>query len=311
MQIWPTCILRIYSILSQTLFLLSPSSRSHSRSRSHSPFHNRGRKYPREYQNHREFRGYNRGFRRPYYFRGRGRGFFRGRFQRGGGGYNNYRSNNWQNFGQHPQQNQQKQHKQQQAQHQKQKQHAQSPKRGRSRTPKKRSSSPQSLSISHRSDRSSSQHSHHSSSSSSSRQKTASVKQNCKSGIEGLSAPKESQKSGGGDATLSVQGVYHPKVDTSTSEEKAPKTWLFPINHDISPKNASPRIQSAVSAVQEDPASSESGPVPGNSGATSNGATSNSSPQKKSPATVFSGFGLFSNADQEEDTVAISIAFKK
>ncbi|MCJ8728094.1 hypothetical protein PDJAM_G00000340 [Pangasius djambal] len=299
-------------------------SRSRSRSRSHSPFHNRGRKYPREYQNHREFRGYHRGFRRPYYFRGRGRGFFRGRFQRGGGGYNNYRSNNWQNFGQYPQQKQQKQQKQQQQPHQQQqqqqKQHTHSPKRGRSHTPKKRSNSPQSLSHSHRSDRSASLHSRHSSSSSSSRQISASVKQNSKAGIEVLSAPKESQKAGGGDATLSVQGGHHPEVDGSTSGEKAPKTWLFPISHDSSPKKDSPHIHSAVSAVQDDPASSESGPVPGNSGATCNGATysqtvastpSNSSPQKKSPTTVFSGFGLFSNADQEEDTVAISIAFKK
>ncbi|XP_060778173.1 thyroid hormone receptor-associated protein 3 isoform X3 [Neoarius graeffei] len=296
-------------------------SRSHSRSRSHSPFHNRGRKHPREYQYHREFRGYHRGFRRPYYFRGRGRGFFRGRFQRGGGGYNNYRSNNWQNFGQHPQQKQQKHPKQQQAQQQQQqKQHAHSPKRGRSRTPKKHSSSSQSLSHSHHSDRSSSLHSHHSSSSSSSRQITASVKQNCKAGIDVLSAPKEGQKAGEGDATLSIQEEHHPEEDGSTSGEKAPKTWLFPINHNSSPKRASPHIHSVVSAVQDRPASSESGPVPGTSGATSNGAThsqtaactpSTSSPLKKSPTTVFSGFGLFSNADQEEDTLAVSIAFKQ
>ncbi|KAF7657367.1 hypothetical protein LDENG_00028010 [Lucifuga dentata] len=62
-------------------------SRSRSRSRSHSPAHNREKKYPRGYQNNREFRGYHRGFRRPYNFRGRGRGYFpRGRYQRGGGG---------------------------------------------------------------------------------------------------------------------------------------------------------------------------------------------------------------------------------
>lgn len=293
------------------MFLLCSSSRSHSRSRSHSPFHNRGRKHPREYQNHREFRGYHRGFRRPYYFRGRGRGFFRGRFQRGGGGYNNYRSNNWQNFGQYPQQKQQ--YKQQQAQ-QPQKQHARSPKRGRSRTPKKRSSSPQSLSHSHHSDRSSSQHSHHSSSSESPRQITSFVKQNCKTAVEVQSAPKESQKTEGGDATLSVQEGHNPEADAITSGEKSPKTWLFPINHDTSPMKASSHIHSAVNAVQEDPAYCVSAPVPGTSGATSTGATSTasiSSPQKKSPTTVFSGFGLFSNAVQEEDTVAISIAFKK
>lgn len=292
------------------LFLCS-SSRSHSRSRSHSPFHNRGRKHPREYQNHREFRGYHRGFRRPYYFRGRGRGFFRGRFQRGGGGYNNYRSNNWQNFGQYPQQKQQ--YKQQHAQQQ-QKQHTHSPKRGRSHTPKKRSSSPQSLSHSHHSDRSSSQNSHHSSSSGSSRQIPSFGKQNCKSGIEVQSASKESQKSVAGDATLSVEEGHHPEAYASTSGEKSPKTCLFPINHDSSSMKASPHSHSAVNAVQEAPACSVSGPVPGSSGATSNGVTSapsNSSPQKKSPTTVFSGFGLLSDADLEEDTVAISIAFKK
>lgn len=294
--------------------MLSSSSRSRSRSRSHSPFYNRGRKQPREYQNHREFRGYHRGFRRPYYFRGRGRGYFRGRFQRGGGGYNNYRSNSWQNFGQYPQQ---KQQKQQQAQ-QPQKQHAQSPKRGRSRTPKKHSSSPRSLSHSHRSDRSSSLHSHHSSSSSSSKQITASIKQNSKGGIEVLSALKDSQKAAVGDNTLSEQCGHYSEQNESTSEKKSPKTWLFPKNHDSSPKRTSPHIHSA--AVAEDSVPSKSGSAPRNLGAPGNGATdhqtaaltpSNSSPQKRSPTTVFSGFGLFSNADQEEDTVAISIAFKK
>lgn len=129
-----------------------------------------------------------------------------------------------------------------------------------------------------------------------------------------MSTPKESQKVGGGDAALSVQEGHHPGVDTNTSGEKSPKKWLFPISQENSPKAASPYIRSAVSAVQEDPASTESGPVPGNSGATNNGATStpsNSSPQKKSPTTVFSRFGLFSNDDQDEDTVAISVAFKK
>ncbi|GAA6103039.1 thyroid hormone receptor-associated protein 3 isoform X1 [Tachysurus ichikawai] len=300
-------------------------SRSRSRSRSHSPFHNRGRKHPREYQNHREFRGYHRGFRRPYYFRGRGRGFFRGRFQRGGGGYNNYRPNNWQNYNQYPQHKPQKQQQKQQQglQQQQQKQYANSPKRGRSHTPKKRSSSPGSLNHSHRSDRSSSLHSHHSTSSSSSRQITASDKQNSKGGIEILSAPKESQKAGGGDAadaTLSVQEGHQLKQVGISSGEKTTQTWLFPINHDGSLKTASPHIHSTISAVQGDPGTGESDPVPGNLGATGNGVTSsqtvastpsNSNSQKKNPTAVFSDFGLFLNADQEEDTVAISIAFKK
>lgn len=111
-----------------------------------------------------------------------------------------------------------------------------------------------------------------------------------------------------------MQEGHHSEVDASTSGEKSPKTWLFPVNHGSIPKKASPYVHSAVSAVQDEPAPSGSGPVPGNSGAASNGAAStpsNNSPQNKSPMTVFSGFGLFSNADQEEDTVAISIAFKK
>lgn len=103
--------------------------------------------------------------------------------------------------------------------------------------------------------------------------------------------------------------MHHPEVNSSTSEEKTPKTWLFPVNYASSSRKASPHVHSAVSAVQNDPASSESGLVPGNSEAINKGGTCSS--QKKSPTTVFSGFGLFSNADQEEDTVAISIAFKK
>ncbi|TSK34920.1 Mitogen-activated protein kinase kinase kinase 5 [Bagarius yarrelli] len=284
-------------------------SRSRSRSRSHSPLHNRGRKHPREYQNYRtEFRGYHRGFRRPYYFRGRGRGFFRGRFHRGGGGYNNYRSNNWQNFNQYPPQKQQNQQKQQQAQQPQQQQHRQhtlSPKRGRSRTPKKLSSSPRSVGHSHRSDRSSSLHSHHSSSSGSSRQITASVKQNSESALENLSTKPECQIAGGGDGKLSVQEGHHLEQE-GTNGGKSPKTWLFPINHDIGLKRASPQNHSAVGAVQD------SATGKGATDSQNNASTlTNSSPQKKSPTTVFSGFGLFSNADQEEDTVAMSIAFKK
>ncbi|KAK1894853.1 Thyroid hormone receptor-associated protein 3, partial [Dissostichus eleginoides] len=79
------------------------------------------KKYPRGYQNGREFRGYHRGFRRPYNFRGRGRGFFpRGRYQRGGGGggynnNNNFRPN-WKNY------------KQQHSQHSSSSSHSSSPK---------------------------------------------------------------------------------------------------------------------------------------------------------------------------------------
>ncbi|XP_072535865.1 uncharacterized protein thrap3a isoform X2 [Salminus brasiliensis] len=295
-------------------------SRSRSRSRSHSPAYNRERKHPRDFQNHREFRGYHRGFRRPYYFRGRGRGFFRGRYQRGGGGggggggYNN-RSGNWQNFRQHPQQKQQ-QKQQQQYNH--------NPKRGRSRScsPKKSSTSPfQSHSHSHRSDRSSSPHSHHSSSSSSSRQKSGSATHCCKVVREGESAPKESLKNGGADTTLAEQSECPPDAEGGTSGDTAPDTWTVPNEHGSSPKKASPHVNSAV-ADQGDQASRETGSMPVNSGATTNGSNcwktvasapaSTTSLSQKSPTTVFSSFGIFSNADQpDEDTVAISMAFKK
>ncbi|XP_062847453.1 thyroid hormone receptor-associated protein 3 isoform X2 [Trichomycterus rosablanca] len=281
-------------------------SRSRSRSRSHSPFHNRGRQHQREYQNNREFRGYHRGFRRPYFFRGRGRGFFRGRFQRGGGGgYNNYRSNNWQNFRQHSYQRQK-----QQQQHEQQQHHGHSPKRGRSRTPKKRSSSPLSLNQSHHSDRSSSLHSQHSSSSNSSRLRSGSCKQNCKAVSEALSAPIESQT--GGDITVSEQGGCPPDLERSTSKDKDTEAWHFTMNHE-SPNNASPQVEKAF------PATSENSPVDEKLGTTSNGMTSwqtasmisTNSTVKKSPTPAFSGFGLFTNDNQKEDPVAISMAFKK
>ncbi|XP_036442712.1 thyroid hormone receptor-associated protein 3 isoform X1 [Colossoma macropomum] len=297
-------------------------SRSRSRSRSHSPAHNRDRKHPRDFQNHREFRGYHRGLRRPYYFRGRGRGFFRGRFQRGGGGggggggYNN-RSNNWQNFRQHPQQKQQQKQQQQQ-------QHNHSPKRGRSRSrsPKKSSNSPtQSRSHSRRSDRSSSPHSHHSSSSNSSRPRSGSAKHICKAAGEGVPAPKENLKNGKGDETIAEQAGCPLEAERGPVADRAPETCLVPGNHDSSPKRASPHVNSAVTVGQSDMATSESGPMPVSSGASSNGSTcwqtvtsapSSNSLSKKSPTTVFSSFGLFSNADQlDEDTVAISLAFKK
>ncbi|XP_026857378.2 thyroid hormone receptor-associated protein 3 isoform X1 [Electrophorus electricus] len=279
-------------------------SRSRSRSKSHSPPHNWERKQPREYQNHREFRGYHRGFRRPYYFRGRGRGFFRGRFQRGGG-YNNFRSNNWQNFRQQPQQKQQQQQ-----------QYAHSPKRGHSHscTPKKRSRS-----HSRRSDRSSSPHSHHSSSSSSSRQRSGSAQHSCKAAREGVCAPEEAQRSAG-DETLSEQGRACAEAEGSTKGGRAPEVFPLPVNHDSSSKMASPQFCSAVTAGHADSAPSEAHSVSVSSGTTSNGSTcwqtvtskaSATSPSKKSPTTVFSGFGLFSDIDQQEDTIAMSMAFKK
>ncbi|XP_076827885.1 uncharacterized protein thrap3a isoform X2 [Brachyhypopomus gauderio] len=279
-------------------------SRSRSRSKSHSPPHNWERKQPREYQNHREFRGYHRGFRRPYYFRGRGRGFFRGRFQRGGGGYNNnYRPNNWQNYRPQPQQKQQQQQQQLQC--------AQSPRRGHSNsdTPKKRSRS-----HSRRSDRSSSPHSHHSSSSGSSRQRSGSAQHGCKAAREVLSGCPEAQRS---TKSEKEQGS-RAEAEEGTKGGRTPDVSPLPVNLDSSPKRAGPQV---CSAVTTDPAPAEAHPVSVSSGTISNVATcwqtvastsSTTSLSKKSPSKV-SGFGLFSDIDQEEDTntIAMSMAFKK
>ncbi|XP_073703492.1 thyroid hormone receptor-associated protein 3 isoform X2 [Garra rufa] len=278
-------------------------SRSRSRSRSHSPPHNRERNHTREYQNQREFRGNHRGFRRPYYFRGRGQGFFRGRFQRGGrGGYNNYRHKNWQNFRQHPQ-------------HQQQQYHGNSPKRGRSRSPKKQSNSPQPRSHSRRSDRSSSgrsPQSHHSSSSNS-----GSAKRICKNAREDISVPEEIR--GGGDGALAEQVGSSPAAEGNSDGDRTVEKCQVLMNHDTSPKKASPQVCSTVTSDQPiDSSTNETSPAHNapHRGATTwqnvETAPSNTSPIKKSLTPVFNGFGLFTNIDQQtDDTIAISAAFLK
>ncbi|KAL0984744.1 hypothetical protein UPYG_G00146290 [Umbra pygmaea] len=287
------------------------SSRSRSRSRSHSPSHNnRDRNYPREYQNnHREFRGYHRGFRRPYYFRGRGRGFFpRGRYQRGGGGgYNNYRQNNWQNYRQHPQQQQQQPQQQPQQQHN-------SPRRGRSRSPKKRSGSPHSHSCTKYSDRSSSPRSRRSHHSSSSRSSSPRRVENAKDVKE---ATKEVSK-GGGEP---VEVTGRPAVsDGSVGGDKAKANWQGVADHDnsTSPKRLSPQVRSAVVIGQGMTARSSSSPKctdangPQCQTQAVGSSPSTKSPSQKSPTPVFSGFGFFSKDDGlPGDKAAISSAFKK
>ncbi|XP_050986964.1 thyroid hormone receptor-associated protein 3 isoform X2 [Labeo rohita] len=280
-------------------------SRSRSRSRSHSPSHNRERNHTREYQNQRDFRGNHRGFRRPYYFRGRGQGFFRGRFQRGGrGGYNNYRNKNWQNFRQHPQQQQQQYH-------------ANSPKRGRSRSrsPKKQSKSPQSRSHSRRSDRSSSgrsPQSHHSSSSNS-----GSAKRSCKNAREDISVAEATR--GGGDGGVAEQVGGSPVAEGNSDGDRTVENCQVLVNHDTSPKKASPQVCSTVTSDQPiDSATNETSPAHNapDRGATNwqkvETAPSSTSPKKTSLTPVFNGFGLFTNIDQQtDDTIAISAAFLK
>uniref|UniRef100_A0A4W5MHE9 Thyroid hormone receptor associated protein 3 n=1 Tax=Hucho hucho TaxID=62062 RepID=A0A4W5MHE9_9TELE len=303
-------------------------SRTRSRSRSHSPSHNnRERNYPREYQNNnREFRGYHRGFRRPYYFRGRGRGYFpRGRFQRGGGGgYNNYRPNNWQNYRQHPQQQQQQQQ-------------PHSPRRGRSRTPKKRSGSPHSHSHSKYSDRSSSprsRRSRHSSSSHSSsptrRSGSGSATQNSKDVKEECSASKEVQKKGGGGGDGEPMEITWGPAgpDAGAGGDKPKANWQGVTDHSksTSPKGSSPQVRSAVIIGQGAPVSTQSNPSPKSTNANGpnyNGAPSRQvqtvgsspstkSPSQKSPTPVFSGFGFFSKDDNlAGDKAAISSVFKR
>ncbi|XP_018555416.1 thyroid hormone receptor-associated protein 3 isoform X2 [Lates calcarifer] len=299
-------------------------SRSRSRSRSHSPSYNREKKYPRGYQNSREFRGYHRGFRRPYNFRGRGRGYFpRGRYQRGGGGgggggYNNNFRQNWKNYKQHPQ-------KQQQQQQQQQQNHS----RGRSHNLQKRSGSPP-HSHSHHSDRSStplSRHSQHSSSSSHSsspkcRPALLLVNQNSKDVREEHSASKEVQKGGGGDGEpVELVGVSAGDAKEGTGSGKTEGNWQGLTDCSSSPRRTSPVANSAVIAGQSSQTTNQSGPSPRSTNDTSNGAPSwqmgCSSSSTKKPSheglnPMLSSFDFFSSEEYlDGDKTAISIAFRK
>lgn len=297
------------------------SSRSRSRSRSHSPPHNREKKYPRGYQNSREFRGYHRGFRRPYNFRGRGRGYFqRGRYQRGGGGggynnNNNFRPN-WKNYKQNPQK---KQRQQQQQQNYSQ---------GRSHNLQRCSGSPP-RGHSHHSDRSSSplsRHSQHSSASSHSsspkcRQTVLPINQNYKDVKEELSASKEVQKRGGGDGEPEeLVGVLAGDAKEDTGSRKTEGKWQRLTDCSSSPKRTNPLASSAVTGGQNSQTSIQSNPSPKTTNDISNGAPSwqtCSSSSTKKPSheglnSMLSSFDFFSNDEYADgDKTAISIAFGK
>ncbi|XP_029929028.1 thyroid hormone receptor-associated protein 3 isoform X2 [Myripristis murdjan] len=293
-------------------------SRSRSRSRSHSPSHNRDKKYPRGYQNNREFRGYHRGFRRPYYLRGRGRGYFpRGRYQRGGGGggYNNNFRSNWKNHRQHPQQQHQQQQQQQNQNHL----------RERSPSPRKRSGSPVPYSHSQQYDRSASpvsRHSQHSSSSShSSSPKYKSAlglaKLNSKDVKEEQSASKEVQGGGGGggDGESELTEVSAGGVKEGSAGGKPAGNWQC-----LTDYNNSPVACSAVNAGQNTQTNNQSSPSLKNTIDVSNGSpswqivgssSSTKNPSEESPTSMLSSLGFFSKEDLDGDKAAISIAFKK
>ncbi|XP_034554628.1 thyroid hormone receptor-associated protein 3 isoform X2 [Notolabrus celidotus] len=294
-------------------------SRSRSKSRSYSPTNNRDKKYPRGYQNNREFRGYHRGFRRPYNFRGRGRGYFpRGRFQRGGGGggynNNNFRPN-WKNYKQHPQKQQYQQQQQQQQQ--------QNYSRGRSHNVQKRSESP-SRGHSHRSDRSStplSRHSQHSSSSS------HSSSPKCRPALlltkqEELLAFKEVQKEGGGNGEPEeLVGVLAGDANGGGSSGKTEGNWQGLTDCNSSPKRTSPLTSSAVVVGQNIQTTNQCSPSLKITNSISNGAPSpkimcSSSPTKKASHEglnpMLSSFDFFSSEEYlDGDKTAISIAFGK
>ncbi|XP_027868445.1 thyroid hormone receptor-associated protein 3 isoform X2 [Xiphophorus couchianus] len=299
---------------------------SRSRSRSHSPFHNREKKYPRAYQNNREFRGYHRGFRRPYNFRGRGRGHFnRGRYHRGGGGYNN---NNfrpyWKNFKQYPQKQQQYQQQQQQ-QHQQQQQYNHS--RGRSHNVQKRSGSPP-QGHSQQSDRSSSplsRHSQHSSSSSHSsspKRRAASLlnNQNTKDVKEKHLASKEVQKGGGGDD----EPVEHVGLLAGDAREgagcgKAERTWQS-LTDCSSPKRSSPLFNTEANVGQSNQTVNQPSPIKitndTRNGSPMTEVASGSSTVRKASNEglnpMLSSFDFFTTEEYlDGDKTALSIAFKK
>nr|XP_015805562.2 thyroid hormone receptor-associated protein 3 isoform X2 [Nothobranchius furzeri] len=291
---------------------------SRSRSRSHSPYYNREKKYPKSYQNSREFRGYNRGFRRPYNFRGRGRGqFHRGRYQRGGGYYNNNNNNNnnfrpnWKNYRQHSQKYQQ----QQQFNHS----------RGRWNNQQKCSGSPPQGPSQH-SDRSSSplsRHSHHSSSSSHSpspKRRPASllVNQNSKDVSEQHLASKEVETGGvGGGEEESVEhvGVLAGDAREGADCGKTERTWQR-LTDCSSPKKSSPAIivgQSGQTPTQSSPTKTSNDMSNGSIlWEKVSGSSSTKKPSNEGLNPMLSSFDIFSSEEiLDGDKTAISIAFKK
>uniref|UniRef100_A0A3Q3A9M0 Thyroid hormone receptor associated protein 3a n=1 Tax=Kryptolebias marmoratus TaxID=37003 RepID=A0A3Q3A9M0_KRYMA len=291
---------------------------SGSRSRSHSPFYNREKKYPKAYQNSREFRGYNRGFRRPYNFRGRGRGqFFRGRYQRGGyynnnNNNNNYRPN-WKNYKQYPQ----KQQQQQQFNHS----------RGRSHNVQKRSGSPP-QDHSHCSDRSSSplsRHSQHSSSSSHSsspkcRPASLVANQNFKDVNEQQLASNEVQKEGGGGEEPGEHvGLLAGDAREGADCGKTERTWQS-LTDCSSPKKNSPVASTAVIVGQSSQTLVQSSPTKITNDTCNgspmwekaSGSSSAKKPSNEGLNPMLPSFDFFSSEELPDgDKMAISIAFKK
>ncbi|XP_013874047.1 thyroid hormone receptor-associated protein 3 isoform X2 [Austrofundulus limnaeus] len=297
---------------------MTKHSGSRSRSRSHSPFYNREKKYPKAYQNNREFRGYNRGFRRPYNFRGRGRGqFFRGRYQRGGGGYynnnnnNNYRPN-WKNWKQYPQKQQQQQFN-----------HS----RGRSHHVQKHSGSPP-QGQSHRSDRSSSPLSRHSQRSSSSSHSSSPkchpasmvANQNLKDVNEQHLASNEVQKGGGGDEEPGEHvGVLAGDAREGADCGKTERTWQS-LTDCSSPKKNSPVASTAVIVGQSGQTAVQSTPTKITNDTCNSspmwekasGSSSAKKPSNEGLNSMLPSFDFFTSEDfPDGDKTAISIAFKK
>ena len=274
-----------------TLFLpvsLWCSSRSRSRSRSHTPSY---RNYPsRDYQNNRGggFRGYNRGYRRPFHYRPRNRGYYnRGHYQnRGGGGYN-YKSN-WQGGGGGGWHDR----------HHDQDHHSHSPRRGRSRsrTPKKRSGS---RSRSHYSDRSSSgrsQRSKHSSESSRSRSSSPRHRSN---------KSKRGAKEAKDKLAESPPEKSGQAADGSAIEKASGGKW---IDYDASPKRANLKKEEALCGSETE-GPSGSGPLWKTIGSVT---PPPKSPTKSEQTASFGGFGFFSNEEAKSgDKTVISAAFKK
>lgn len=266
------------------------SSRSRSRSRSHTPSY---RNYPsRDYQNNRGgFRGYNRGYRRPYHYRGRNRGYYqRGHYQnRGGGGGYGYKSN-WQGGGGGGWHDR----------HHDQDHHSHSPRRGRSRTPKKRSGS---RSRSRNSDRSSSGRSQRSRRS---RRSSYSSRSRSSSPRHRSSKSKPSTK----DAKLAERQAEKSgqAADGSAIEKASGGKW---IDFDPSPKRATPEVKKGdASAGPDSKGPGSSAPLWKTVGNVSS--SPEESPTKSGQMASGSGFGFFTKEDAKAgDKTVISAAFKK
>ncbi|XP_004078486.2 thyroid hormone receptor-associated protein 3 isoform X1 [Oryzias latipes] len=287
---------------------------SRSRSRSHSPSYNRDKKYPKAYQNNREFRGYHRGFRRPYNFRGRGRGQFpRGRYQRGGGGGYNNNNNywpNWKNYKQYPQKYQQWQ--------QQQPQQFNNYPQGRSHNQQNRSGSPP-QGQSHRTDRSFSplsRHSHHSSSSTHSsppkaRQATGLASQTSEDVKDGELTSKQVQKGGEEDEEPEEHvELLEENPTEGAGSGKSDGNWQSPKKNSLGPSSVGQKSPSPGQTINTKISNDTSNGAP--VWQSSGGTCSTRKPSREGLNPMLSSFDFFSTEEfQDEDKKAISIAFRK